>query len=88
MKAYDLATTDKQKALCLRMAGRCEKYDLMFEAPYSWDFDYDAYGGYYAYFYSKNTSYQRLEQQFPMDADDLLSNCFSFQRYFAELKKG
>lgn len=88
MKAYDLATTDKQKALCLRMAGRCEKHDLMFEAPYSWDFDYDAYGGYQAYFYSKNTSYQRLEQQFPMDADDLLSNCFSFQRYFAELKKG
>lgn len=86
MKAYDHATTKKEKALCLRMAGRCEKHDLMFDAPYSWDFDYDAHGGFLSYFYSKNTSYQRLEQQFPEDAEELLSNCYSFERYFAELK--
>ncbi len=86
MKAYDHATTNKEKALCLRMAGRCEKHDLMFEAPYWWDFDYEAYGGQQSYFYAKNKAYQRLEQQFPNSAEELLSNCYSFERYFAELK--
>jgi len=85
-KAYDLATSPEVKALCLRMKGRCEKHELMFDAPDSWDFDYDKYGGKRSYVYAKNQSYKKLISEYPDDAEDLMSNCYSFERYFARLE--
>ncbi|MDG1331418.1 MAG: hypothetical protein P8P74_03765 [Crocinitomicaceae bacterium] len=84
--AYDLTTSSEVKALCLRMKGRCEKHALLFDAPYSWDFDYDEHGGFNKYIFSKNTSYNKLQKDYPDDANDLMSNCFSFERYFAKLE--
>ena len=68
------------------MKGRCEKHQLSFDAPNSWDFDYDDVGGYRNYIYSNNKSYNKLQKEFPDDAKELMSNCFSFERYFAKLE--
>jgi hypothetical protein len=81
--AHDLSTDKKIKALCLRMKGRCEKHQLVFDAPYSWEFDYDAHGGYNKYIYSKNKAYKQLNQEHSKYSKELMSNCFSFERYFA-----
>lgn len=85
-KAYESSSRREVKALCLRMLGRCEKNQLYFDAPDSWDFDYDRYGGFQNYVYSKNKAYARLKQDYPSDAEELLSNCYSFERYFAKMK--
>lgn len=85
-KAFDVSSKKDVKALCLRMLGRCEKHQLYFDAPDSWDFDYDSHGGYRNYFYSMNKSYKKLEKEYPNDAEELLSNCFSFERYFAKME--
>lgn len=85
-KAYGLTSDSKVRALCLRMKGRCEKHQLSFDAPNSWDFDYDDVGGYRNYIYSNNKSYNKLQKEFPDDAKELMSNCFSFERYFAKLE--
>ncbi|MFK7786775.1 MAG: hypothetical protein AB8B56_16770 [Crocinitomicaceae bacterium] len=81
--AHDLSTDEGIKALCLRMKGRCEKHQLAFDAPDSWDFDYDEHGGYHKYIYSKNKSYKKLNNEHSDDFEELISNCFSFERYFA-----
>lgn len=85
-KAYEISSRREVKALCLRMVGRCEKHEIYFDAPDSWDFDYDSYGGFLNYAYSKNKAYERLSRDYPSDAADLLSNCYSFERYFAKMK--
>ena len=84
--AYDLTSDSKVKALCLRMKGRCERHQLSFDAPDSWDFDYDKVGGFSNYIYSQNKSYNKLKKDYPDDAEELMSNCFSFERYFAKLE--
>lgn len=85
-KAYEMTSDDRIKALCLRMSGRCEKHQLIFDAPYSWEFDYDRHGGYNEYINSQNTAYSQLKREFPDDASELMSNCFSFERYFARME--
>ena len=85
-KAYDLATSSEVKALCLRMKGRCEKHQITFDAPDSWDFDYDEYGGFGSYVFSKNQTYRKLINDYPDDAEDLIGYCYSFERYFDRLK--
>lgn len=85
-KAYDLTSDKEIKALCLRMKGRCEKHELAFDAPDSWDFDYDQFGGFNNYLISKNQSYKKLKEEYPEDSKELMSNCFSFERYFAKLE--
>lgn len=82
-KAYDLAKNDKQKALCLRMIGRCEKYARMYENEYDWNMDYEKFGGYEAYIFSKNKTYQELKSKYPDDYDVMMSNCESFSDYYA-----
>ena len=85
-KASDASSNSDVKALCLRMLGRCEKHQLYFDAPSSWDFDYDRYGGYNKYLSSMNQSYKKLREDYPDDAEELMSNCFSFERYFAKME--
>lgn len=82
-KAYDAATNPKQKALCLRMMGRCEKYALFDDHEFDWDFDYDQYGGYAEYIFSKNKSYRLLQQNYSAYYDELISNCESFSKYYS-----
>ena len=85
-KASDVSSIKEVKALCLRMSGRCEKHQLYFDAPDSWDFDYDKHGGFSNYISSKNKSYKKLQKDYPDDASELMSNCYSFERYFAKLE--
>lgn len=82
-KAYDLSKNEKQKALCLRMMGRCEKYAQFDENEYDWDFDYDQFGGYFEYIFSKNRFYKELQSKYPDDYDTMMSNCESFSDYYA-----
>ena len=82
-KAFNLATNDMQKALCLRMMGRCEKYALYDDTEFDWDFDYDKYGGYLSYLFTKNKSYQALEENYPEEYSELISNCETFSEYYA-----
>ena len=63
--------------------GRCEKYALFDEHEYDWDFDYDRYGGYLQLMFSKNKSYKTLENNYPEEYSELISNCESFSEYYA-----
>lgn len=81
-KAFDASTNDMQKALCLRMMGRCEKYALFDEMEYDWDFDYDKYGGYLEYVFSKNKSYRTLEENYPEEYSELIRNCETYSEYY------
>mgnify|MGYP002630052412 CR=1 FL=1 len=86
-KAMEVSKDAEIKALCLRMVGRCEHHQLNFDAPNGWDFDYDRYGGYSTYMSGKNQSFKQLKTKYPDLADELLSNCWSFQRYFTKLQE-
>jgi hypothetical protein len=92
MKAYKNAKKKEFKALCLRMAGRCEKYRINANSQYNPDAEYGyneiAYeGNYDDWIFAQNRYYQKLKKEFPDQYDDLLSNCYSFKRYYTELKK-
>ena len=82
MKAAEVTQSDGFEALCLRMAGRCESYALYFEDEYDYDFDYDKMGGYREYMFNKNTTYKLLKQKYPDWHDELVSNCYSFNRFY------
>jgi len=74
LKAKRESRNRKFAALCLRMAGRCEKYKLEYEQSKD---DY----------YSnkplpKNIYYIGLKNQYGAYYDDLMSNCNSFETYF------
>jgi hypothetical protein len=92
IKAYKNAKKKEFKALCLRMAGRCEKYRINANSQYNPDSEYGykeiAYkGNYDDWIFAQNRYYQKLKKEFPDQYDDLLSNCYSFKRYYTELKK-
>ncbi len=86
LKARELSSDPEIKALCTRMAGRCEGHQLYFDTEYNWEEDYEQFGGFSNFIYSKNKLYEELRTKYPDDAQELLSNCYSFQRYFAKLK--
>lgn len=70
--AKEAANSSEFKALCLRMAGRCESYSMRFDE--NWDS------------FDKNKYYQELKKNFPNDQHELLTNCHSFERYYASIK--
>lgn len=82
MKAAEASQSDEFEALCLRMAGRCESYELYFDTEYDYDFDYDKVGGYREFMFNKNTTYKLLKQKYPDWHDELISNCYSFNRFY------
>ena len=82
LAAYESAKSPMFKALCLRMAGRCESYQLFFDEDYQYDFDYEAVGGYRDYVFRKNTNYKRLKEEFPQYERELITNCYSFNRFY------
>lgn len=80
LEAKKLTKNKKFAALCLRMAGRCEKYRLRheYESAYSRDDDK---------IFDQNKYYRELKTKYPEYYDDLISNCESFESYFAAGRK-
>jgi len=78
LRAMDHANTKEFKALCLRMATRCERYRLEFEY---YKIDYDKRPDYGKYLEANNKYYKKLISKYPDEFDDL-SFCSSFLRYF------
>ncbi|ABG60081.1 hypothetical protein [Cytophaga hutchinsonii] len=81
LKAKQYSKTKKFAALCLRMAGRCEKYNL--QVLYEQKKRYDASRSYEDQIFKANKYYRQLKKEYPDDYDELLSNCESFTPYFA-----
>jgi len=73
--AYSLAKTKKFRALCLRMAARCEYNALTYN--YNSE-DYDDFNNYIA----SNIYYKRSKTIFPSYAEDLYSSCDHYSSYF------
>lgn len=78
LRAMEFAKTEKFKALCLRMAARCERNRLL-NAPYGGE--YLSNENYNKILYS-NRYYKELETKYPAYFDDLTSNCTLFKEYF------
>ncbi len=81
LKAKECSKTKKFAALCLRMAGRCEKYLLM--SQYDRSKMYDEENRFEDVIFETNKYYRQLKKEYPNDYDDLISNCESFTAYFA-----
>lgn len=73
------AKTDKFKALCLRMIGKCEKNKLEHQYPNDYNNRIENYDD---FLLSKNKYYQDLKSKYADDYVDLMSDCSSFEEYF------
>lgn len=72
LKAKEVSKSKAFSALCLRMAGRCEKYRLLYkEERYRSDRPL-----------SENKYYRNLKETYPGFYDELMGNCQSFEKYF------
>jgi hypothetical protein len=81
LKAKSVSKRKKFAALCLRMAGRCEKYRLWNE--YNKKRDWSASNEKIAdSIFAANKYYNQLQKSYPAYYDDLISNCYSFESYF------
>ncbi len=80
-KALEQAKTEKFKALCLRMQGRCENYKLDFKQDEAVDYFY-ASEGYEEERLQKNKYYQDLAGNYGDHYSDMMSGCDSFAEYF------
>ena len=78
-KALQNAKTDKFKALCLRMIGRCESFQIRYKNPNS---SYEDYNIYNDSIFKLNTTYAKLKKEFPDDYDHLIYGCTAFEDYF------
>ncbi|MDB5258677.1 MAG: hypothetical protein JWM14_3372 [Chitinophagaceae bacterium] len=81
LKAKQHSKTDQFAALCLRMAGRCEKYRLMSLFKRKADYDYFKDTDDKKLF-DDNKYYAQLKTEYPIYYDDLISNCEAFGTYF------
>jgi hypothetical protein len=86
LKAASQTKRVKFKALCIRMAGRCESYKLWRETDFTAlessgeDVDYNAH------IFKKNKFYQQIKKEHSGYYDDLISNCLSFEDYYSSTK--
>ncbi|MCX8534394.1 hypothetical protein [Chryseobacterium luquanense] len=80
-KALENAQTDKFKALCLRMQGRCENYsyDFNIENTINSSFQTDNYENVR---FEQNKYYQDLKSKYSNQYEDMISGCESFKAYF------
>lgn len=74
------AKTEKFKALCLRMIGRCEKNRLTYNLETKNDIEYENQN---EYLFQNNPFYQDLKKNYANYYDDLMTNCASFENYFS-----
>ncbi|MFT3703507.1 MAG: hypothetical protein QM802_14180 [Agriterribacter sp.] len=80
LEAKKVSRSKKFSALCLRMAGRCEAYRLR----HAYD---DRYNINENKTFQQNRDYKDLKKQYPDYYDALISNCESFESYFAARNK-
>ncbi|MWB96485.1 hypothetical protein GON26_19140 [Flavobacterium sp. GA093] len=73
------AKTNKFKALCLRMIGKCEKNKLVHQFPNDYDNRIENYDN---FILKKNKYYQDLKSKYSDDYEDLISDCNAFEEYF------
>ncbi|RFC55140.1 hypothetical protein [Brumimicrobium aurantiacum] len=85
LRAKKAATSGDFKALCLRMAGKCEKFALRFNTNYG-EYENQEVVSYGDYIYLNNEYFNQLQKEFPNDHEELMSNCFSFDRYYNSIK--
>ncbi|NHN26924.1 hypothetical protein FIA58_014665 [Flavobacterium jejuense] len=78
-KAMQNAKTDKFKALCLRMIGRCDSFQIRYKNPNS---SYEDYNTYNDSIFKLNTTYAKLKKEYPDDYDNLIYGCTAFEDYF------
>lgn len=79
LAALKSAKTDKFKALCLRMIGKCEKNRLVHQYPNDY---YNRIENYDDFLWTKNRYYQDLKSKYANDYQDLISDCNAFEEYF------
>jgi hypothetical protein len=78
LKAGEQTKSSKFRALCLRMAGRCEKYRLQY-----YYYKLDVAGIHIdADVFKINKYYRQLKKRYPDYYDELIDNCESFEKYF------
>jgi len=82
LKAKELSHSKRFAALCLRMAGRCEKYRLLHLETEKELRDND-YQHADETVFRNNKLYRQLQKEYPDYYEDLMSNCTAFERYFA-----
>ncbi|MCT2561519.1 hypothetical protein [Chryseobacterium herbae] len=80
-KALANAKTQKFKALCLRMQGRCENYRLDYEQDKNVDYLVQS-DNYEEARLQKNRYYKDLEHHYKDEYSDLMSGCDFFTSYF------
>jgi len=80
-KAFENAKTEKFRALCLRMQGRCENNRLDFEQDKKEDYFYPS-NEYVNERFEKNIYYQKLKHDYPDQYEDMISGCEFFTAYF------
>jgi len=73
------AKTDKFKALCLRMMGRCQKNKLEHQYPDDYNNQIKNYDN---FLWSKNKYYQDLQTNYTDNYEELISDCHAFEEYF------
>ncbi len=84
MKAKSVSRSKQFSALCLRMAGKCKSRSLDWKEGDKWrrsNYKYDQRSN--QQLFKENTYYTQLRNKYPKYYDDLISNCYSFDRYFA-----
>jgi hypothetical protein len=73
LKAKEVSHNDRFAALCLRMAGRCEKYRILYNSRYRDQ----------ATKLADNRCYKDLRKEYPEYYEELMGNCQSFDSYFS-----
>ncbi|MDG2440859.1 MAG: hypothetical protein P8M19_04240, partial [Crocinitomicaceae bacterium] len=73
LMAMESATTDNLKALCLRMAGRCEDYGARSR--------FSDTGG------RNNIYYDQLKKDYKSQSKHMLVRCTSFERMYAQYNR-
>ena len=84
LKAKEVSKSKKFKALCTRMAGRCDDYRFDFiNREKSSDTNYELYVESRR---NQNQYYNDLKSQHSIFYNDLISNCETMEKFFAERK--
>lgn len=80
LKAREVSKSTQFQALCLRMAGRCEKYRILREFEYGETYYSEEEMA--AEAFSRNKYWEMIRTQYPNDYNELIYNCYSFETYF------
>jgi hypothetical protein len=72
LKAKEVSQSKRFAALCLRMAGKCEKYKIVYNGERQNSKQE----------ITENIFYKKLQEEYPEFYDELMGNCQSFEKYF------